>query len=79
MKVEVDFKLFQMLVECIEKQATLADQTPDIQSRWKAIINETYTTANTAVQTFKSQNMISDGRTETGMGGFVSPDKTAYL
>ena len=68
MKVQVDFHLFEMLVECIDKQAKLSQQDEDTQKRWKAVINETYRTAATAVTQFKSQTMYNDERTEVGQG-----------
>jgi hypothetical protein len=79
MKIEVDLKLFQMLVECLDKQALLDKQDADTQARWKAIINETYVTANNALTEFKKLNMVNDGRTETGMGPIISPDKTPFV
>jgi hypothetical protein len=74
MKVQVDLHLFQMLVECIDKQATLDKQDTDTQERWRAIINETYKTASTALVEFKKQNMSTDGRTETGLGPILNTD-----
>jgi hypothetical protein len=74
MKVQVDLHLFQMLVECIDKQAHLDKQTAEVQARWKAIINETYTTASAALVEFKKQNMSTDSRTETGMGAILNTD-----
>jgi hypothetical protein len=79
MKVLVDFKLLQMLVECIDKQAELDKQDEATQARWKAIINETYITASASLTEFRKQNMTTDGRTETGMGPIVGPDKTAFV
>jgi hypothetical protein len=79
MKIEVDLKLFQMLVECVEKQPLLDKQDADTQARWKAVINETFVTANTALTEFKKVNMVNDGRTETGLGPIISPDKTSFL
>ena len=79
MQVLVDYKLFQMLVESIDKQASLADQDADTQARWKAVINETYITAKTALAEHRKHNMVIDGRTETGQGAIVGPDKTSYL
>lgn len=78
MQVQVDLRLFQMLVECIDKQAQLDKQDAETQARWRAVINETYTTAANALATFKSQNMMSDGRTETGMGPILNTN-TPYL
>ena len=78
MKVNVDLHLFQMLIECIDKQAQLDKQDPTTQERWKAVINETYKTAAGALAAFKAQNMSIDGRTETGMGAILNTN-TPYL
>lgn len=78
MKVQVDLHLFQMLIECIDKQALLDKQDEATQVRWKAVINETYRTASGAVAEFKAQNMLTDARTETGMGPILNTN-TPYL
>ena len=78
MKVLVDFTLLQRLVECIDKQAELDKQDEATQARWKAIINETYTTANSELIEFRKTNMINGGRTETGMGPVLDTN-TVFL
>ena len=79
MQILVDSYLFQMMVECIEKQQQLESQPPEVQDRWRSVIQETYVTANTALKDFKLQHGGSDGRTETGMGAIVSPDKSSFV
>jgi hypothetical protein len=78
MKVEVDLTLLRTLVECIEKQADLANQDTATQARWRGVINETYLTAKAAVDKFDKENMVNGGRTETGMGPILNTN-TQFL
>lgn len=80
MNVMVNINLLTALIECVEKQAIIDKQPPEVQERWHAIINETVSTAKAAMQQYLATTGNSDPRrTETGMGPMLSPDKTSFL
>ena len=80
MNISVDINLFATLVECLEKQAILDKQTPEVQEQWKQIFADTQQTARAAL----NQALVASGngdarRTETGMGPLLSPGDTPFL
>lgn len=80
MKIEVNMNLFAALIECIDKQAKLGSQPEATQEKWKAIINETYITANNELQLFLTKHGHGDSRrTETGLGPLLSPEKSSFV
>jgi hypothetical protein len=80
MNISVDINLFATLVECLEKQAVIENQTPEVQVQWRQIFADTQRAGRTAL----NQALMSSGngdprRTETGMGPLLSPGDTPYL
>jgi hypothetical protein len=80
MNINVDINLLATLVECVEKQAILDKQPPEVQEQWKAIFATTANTARAALnQHMKTVGHGDPRRTETGMGPMFSPGDTPYL
>lgn len=80
MKINVDFNLFSTLVECLEKQAIVDQQPPEVQEKWNKIFEETRTTARVALNQFLSANGYADARrTETGMGPILDPSRASFI
>lgn len=80
MKINVDFNLFSTLVECLEKQAIVDQQPPEVQEKWNKIFEETRTTARAALNQFMSTNGFADARrTETGMVPALDTTRASYI
>lgn len=80
MNISVDINLFATLVECLEKQAVLEKQTPEVQAQWRQIFADAHRNGRAALQ----QALVASGngdprRTETGMGPMLTPNDTPFL
>ena len=80
MNISVDINLFATLVECLEKQATIEKQTPEVQEQWRQIFADTHRAGRVALnQALTSSGNGDPRRTETGMGPLLSPGETPFL
>lgn len=80
MNISVDINLFATLVECLEKQAILEKQTPEVQEQWKQIFGESMRAGRIALNTALTASGNGDPRRkETGMGPLLSPGDTPFL
>lgn len=80
MNISVDINLFATLVECLEKQAVLDKQTPEVQEQWRRIFADSQQAGRTVLnQALAASGNGEPRRTETGMGPIFSPGSTPYL
>ncbi len=80
MNISVDINLFATLVECLEKQAVLDKQTPEVQEQWRQIFADTQRAGRAALnQALTASGNGDPRRTETGMGPLLSPGGTPFL
>lgn len=80
MNISVDINLFATLVECLEKQAVVEKQTPEVQDQWRQIFSDTARSGRAALtQALAATGNGDPRRTETGMGPLLSPNDTPFL
>lgn len=78
MKIQVELELMVRLVECIEKQRIMAEQTEEIQDVWKQVINTTVGVAKASLLEFRDRNGYGNESTELGTST-PSADKTQFI
>lgn len=79
MNISVDINLFATLVECVEKQAILDKQTPEVQEQWLQIFHDTARNGRAALKTALTAANGDPRRTETGMGPMSPGTDTSFL
>lgn len=80
MNISVNIDLFATLVTCLEKQAVIDKQTPEVQEQWLQIFSDTQRAGRIALN--RALDAAGNGdprRTETGMGPLLSPGDTPFL
>lgn len=80
MDITVNLNLFAALVECLEKQAILDKQTPEVQEQWNKIFTDTQHTARAALNQFLAAHGHGDvRRKEVGMGPILNSSNSSFV